>query len=211
MENLQAEALVRLCQQMLPEDTRAFEALVAQFKGRVFATTYRLMGDRHDAEDQAQEVFIKVYRGINDLDDPSGVASWIYRITVNTCFDALGKRQRSPSTTTLTGAGPDEDTDMQYADTQTMTPEEAALQRELRACLEGTLQQLGSADRAALVLRDVEGRQYQEIADTLAIGLSAVKMRIHRARLAFQQLFEQLCPELWRVERMPDAGKIAGS
>ena len=211
MENLQAEALVRLCQQMLPEDTRAFEALVAQFKGRVFATAYRLMGDRNDAEDQAQEVFIKVYRGINDLDDPSGVASWIYRITVNTCFDALGKRQRSPSTTTLTGAGPDEDTDMQYADTQTMTPEEAALQRELRACLEGTLQQLGLPDRAALVLRDVEGRPYQEIADTFAIGLSAVKMRIHRARLAFQQLFEQICPELWRVERLPDAGEAAGS
>ena len=100
MENLQAEALVRLCQQMLPEDTRAFEALVAQFKGRVFATAYRLMGDRNDAEDQAQEVFIKVYRGIKDLDDPSGVASWIYRITVNTCYDALGKRQRSPSTST---------------------------------------------------------------------------------------------------------------
>ena len=211
MENLQAEALVRLCQQMLPEDTRAFEALVAQFKGRVFATAYRLMGDRNDAEDQAQEVFIKVYRGINDLDDPSGVASWIYRITVNTCYDALGKRQRSPSTTTLTPLVSDEDTEMQYADTVTPTPEETALQRELRACLEGTLQQLGLPDRAALVLRDVEGRPYQEIADTFAIGLSAVKMRIHRARLAFHQLFEQICPELWRVERIPDVGESAGS
>ena len=211
LEALSPEALVRLCQQTLPEDPRAFEALVAQFKGRVYATAYRLMGDQQDAEDQAQEAFIKVYRGIKDLSDPSGVASWIYRITVNTCFDALGKRQRSPSTTSTTSLATNLENEPQYVDTLTLTPEEAALQRELRGCLEDTLQQLDLADRAALVLRDVEGRPYQEIAETFAVGLSAVKMRIHRARLAFQQLFERLCPELWRVERMSDVGETARS
>ena len=92
MQTFSPETLARLCQQTLPEDTRAFEALVAQFKGRVYATAYRLMGDPQDAEDQVQEVFIKIYRGIRDLDDPSTVATWIYRVTTNTCMDALAKR-----------------------------------------------------------------------------------------------------------------------
>jgi RNA polymerase sigma-70 factor (ECF subfamily) len=205
METLSPETLARLCQQTLPEDTRAFEALVAQFKGRVYATAYRLMSDPQDAEDQVQEVFIKIYRGIRDLDDPSTVATWIYRVTTNTCMDALAKRQRAPRTTSITPLAPDHGQEMEYADTRTGTPEELALQHELRACLEDTLQQLDVAERALLVLRDVEGRAYQEIAETFVVGLGAVKMRIHRARLAFQHLFERICPDLWRTVELPPA------
>ena len=83
-----------------------------------------------------------------------------------------------------------------YADPRAPTPEEAVLHRELRVCLEQTLAQLDETGRAAIVLRDIEDRPYQEIAEILAIGLSAVKMRIHRARLAFQQTFEKVCPGL---------------
>lgn len=202
--SLPPEDVVWLCQQTLPEDTRAFEALVSQFKGKVYATAYRLMGNRHDAEDQAQEVFIKVYRGIGELSDPATVGSWIYRITVNTCFEALGKRHRSPSTVPVAPLGVEQDDQEQYVDTVGDTPEQAALHRELRECLEDTLQQLDLAERAVLVLRDVEGRPYQEIAEVLAVGLSAVKMRIHRARLAFQQLFESICPDLWRPDQVAD-------
>ena len=209
MEALSPEALVRLCQETLPEDTRAFEALVARVKGRVYATAYHLLGNRQDAEDQTQEVFIKVYRGILDLNDPATVESWIYRITVNSCFDALDKRQRSPATTSTTPQTPAPDDPAEVADTGTANPEETALQRELRACLEAALQAMDRNERTVLVLRDIEGRQYQEIAETLAVGLSAVKMRIHRARLAFQQLFEQLCPELWQASGMSGAGEAA--
>ena len=201
MESLPPEALARLCQQTLPEDTRAFQALVRQLKGRVYATAYRLMGSREDAEDQAQEVFVKVYRGIQDLDDPATVTAWIYRLTVNTCFDALRKRGRSPNTTAAAPPSADRDEEPQYADPNVATPEESALRRELRDCLEDVLQRLDPVERGVLVLRDVEDRPYQEIAETLAIGLGATKMRIHRARLAFQQLFESLCAELWRPVR----------
>jgi RNA polymerase sigma-70 factor (ECF subfamily) len=197
-ESLPPEALVRLCQQTLPEDTRAFQALVRQLKGRVYATAYRLMGSREDAEDQAQEVFIKVYRGIQDLDDPATVTAWIYRLTVNTCFDALRKQGRSPNTTAAAPPSADRDEEPQVADPNVATPEEIALRRELHDCLEDVLQRLDPDERGVLVLRDVEDRPYQEIAETFAIGLGATKMRIHRARLAFQQLFERLCAELWR-------------
>ena len=201
MESLPPQTLARLCQQTLPEDTRAFQALVGQLKGRVYATAYRLMGSRQDAEDQAQEVFIKVYRGIHDLGDPATVTAWIYRLTVNTCLDELRKRGRSPNTTAAAPPSADRDEELPYADPNVVTPEEIALRRELRDCLEDVLQRLDPVERAVLVLRDVEDRPYQEIAETFAIGLGATKMRIHRARLAFQQLFASLCAELWRPMR----------
>ena len=202
MESLPPHTLARLCQQTLPEDTRAFHALVRQLKGRVYATAYRLMGSRQDAEDQAQEVFIKVYRGIHDLGDPATVTAWIYRLTVNTCLDELRKRGRSPKTTVAAPPSADRDEEPQYADPNVAMPEEVALRRELHDCLEDVLQRLDPVERGVLVLRDVEDRPYQEIAEAFAIGLGATKMRIHRARLAFQQLFENLCAELWRPVRM---------
>jgi len=111
------------------------------------------------------------------------------------CFCAAVWRQINPN-----AAPPraDRDEELQVADPNVPMPEEVALQRELRDCLEDVLQRLDPDERSVLVLRDVEDRPYQEIAEAFAIGLGATKMRIHRARLAFQQLFERLCAELWR-------------
>ena len=207
MQSVEPEQLVRWCQRTLPDDTRAFEVLVAQYKQRVYATTYRLMGNPHDAEDLAQEVFVKIYRGIRTLDDPATLNTWIYRIATNACYDALDKRKRAPATDSLT---PDDDWDGEprYADERMLTPEANALQRELRRCIEVTLHELDDDGRAALVLRDVEGRSYQEIADSLKVGLSAIKMRIHRARLAFQRVFDRVCPGLHgRAEWSPPHAK----
>lgn len=195
MQPLPPDELVRWCQRTLSDDTRAFEALVAQYQARVFATTYRLLGDYHEAEDAAQEVFVKVYRGIKTLEDPATLNTWIYRITTNTCFDLLDKRRRAPGVVPLALDG-HPDGERPYADDKRPSPEEDALAWELRRCLEDTLRALEPEGRAVLVLRDVEGRSYQEIAETLAVGLGAVKMRIHRARLAFQRLFETICPGL---------------
>jgi RNA polymerase sigma-70 factor (ECF subfamily) len=194
MEPLSPEALVRWCQQTLPDDTRAFEQLVTQYKSRVFASAYRLMGNRQDAEDQAQEVFLKIYRGIKTLEDPATLPAWITRITVNTCLDALAKQRRRPQMTSLTPPNAEDGEEMHVPDQRTPTPETAVLRRELQRCLEETLAQMDPNARAVLVLRDVEDHSYQEIAEALAVGLSAVKMRIQRARLAFQKLLDTVCP-----------------
>ncbi|NTW03025.1 MAG: RNA polymerase sigma factor [Oscillochloris sp.] len=186
------------CQQTLPDDTRAFEALVNRYKGHVFALAYRLMGDPQEAEDQAQEVFLKIYRGIARLDDPATLPAWITRITVNTCFDALEHRRRRPRTVPIDSPRLDTPAENTFIDTRAPTPEEAVLQAELRHCLERTLTKIEPSERVILILRDLEDRPYQEIADTLKLGLSAVKMRIHRARLTFQRLLEQVCPESWQ-------------
>lgn len=193
-----SEELVRWCQRTLPDDTRAFEQLVSQYKGRVFATTYRLMGNRQEAEDQAQEVFIKVFRNIRNLQEPATLPAWITRIAINTCMDALARQQRRPQTQSLHNVGLDGELEdeVRYVDESTPTPEEAALRGETCDCIKRALQRMEPTGRSALTLRDVDDYSYQEIADMLAIGLSAVKMRIHRARIAFQQALVTVCPEL---------------
>jgi RNA polymerase sigma-70 factor (ECF subfamily) len=205
---LSAEELVRQCQEAHPGDLRAFELLVRQYQERVFATAYRLMGNRQDAEDMAQEVFLKVHRGIHTLEEPATLTSWIYRITTNLCLDALTRQKRRPRTISLTpsGGASDEAAEPPYADLRTPTPEEAVLRSELHHCLETALVQLDPTTRTILVLRDVEGRAYQEIAENLTLGLSAVKMRIHRARLMFQQMLERVCPGAGPTNRAATTG-----
>jgi RNA polymerase sigma-70 factor (ECF subfamily) len=206
-QSLPPEELVAWCRRTLPHDTRAFELLVRQYRGKVFGLAYRLMGDPQEAEDQAQEAFLKIYRGITKLEDPATLSAWITRITVNTCLDALERGRRRPQTVPWASAPAPEaaarEPRRDYMDDQSLTPEEAALQRELQHCLAQTLGALEPGERAILLLRDVENRPYQEIAETLKLGLSAVKMRIHRARLAFQATLERICPESWRRSEQP--------
>jgi RNA polymerase sigma-70 factor (ECF subfamily) len=207
MQAVAPEELVLQCQRTLPDDTRAFELLVQIYKERVYAMAFRLMGNRQDAEDQAQEVFLKVYRGIKHLDEPATLTAWIYRITTNTCFDALSKQKRRPQTTPLSPPDDEGHDEPRYADTRVIGPEEAALRRETWLCLEKTLAELDTTGRAALMLRYTAVRPYQEFALILSSGLSGVKMRPPPARLAFQQLLEKVCPGL----RAPDIGSSATS
>lgn len=197
MDGIATELVLR-CQRMLPGDVSAFEALVALYKDRVYARIYYLVGNQQDAEDIAQDVFFKVYRGIKGLDDPAMFGAWIYRIATNTCYDALSKRKRQPAMMSLEPFDQALGEEPQAAASDTMDPQNVALQQEVRQCIEQTLSSIDLAGREVLILRDVEDRSYQEIADALAIGLSAVKMRIHRARLAFQRMLERVCPGLYR-------------
>jgi RNA polymerase sigma-70 factor (ECF subfamily) len=207
MDTLPPEELVTQCRNAPPGDFRPFERLVRVYESRVYSLAFRLLGNRQDAEDAAQEVFLKVHRGIRTLEEPATLTSWIYRITSNTCLDLLTTRQRRPQTQPLTPDTPAGDEEPRYVDARTLNPEQAALRRELYACLQAALTSLDPDGRAVLILRDVERRPYQEIAAGLKLGLSAVKMRIHRARLAFQQLLDQVCPGVARAAR--DAGDAA--
>jgi RNA polymerase sigma-70 factor (ECF subfamily) len=156
------------------------------------------MGDREDAEDQAQEVFLKVFRSLNTLHDPLMLGAWIMRITINTCLDALDRRKRSPATVPLISPASGSIEEVRFADTREPTPEEALLRAEARAALLAALARLDARTREVLVLRDIEGHSYHEIGATLALGPSAVKMRIHRARAAFRQELQAVDPELVR-------------
>ena len=205
MESFSPEALVRWCQRTLPDDPRAFEYLVTHYKGRVFATAYRMMGNTQEAEDQAQEVFFKIYRSIVALDEPATLPAWITRITVNTCLDALTKQRRRPQTVPLDPPEAEGSAAPQYEETRLPMPEDTALRHEAQHCIEAALARMEPTSRAALVLRDIDDRPYQEVATLLTVGLSAAKMRIHRARLTFQHLLERVCPDLAQSNRVPEA------
>lgn len=166
-----------------------FDALVAQYQARVFATAYRIMRNYQDAEDQTQEVFLKVYRRLDTLSDPAALGAWITRIAIHTCYDALDRRRRYPQTIPLTVITGNESAEDCHPDTQMPSPEEEALRSEQRTQLAAVLAGLDDTAREVLVLHDIQGRSYEEITQALSIGKSAAKMRIHRARRAFQQAY----------------------
>lgn len=194
MEDLAVEELVVLCQMTLPEDTRAFEAIVGVCKRRVFNTAFRILRNRDDAEEQAQEVFLKAYRSIANLKEPATFESWLHRITVNTCLGVLDRQKRRPSIV----ATEDDGRDVLYDAPSRSDTAKSFENQEALKCLDKALSKLDSIGRGAVILRDVEEFSYEEIADLLNVGLSAVKMRIHRARVAIQKLIEEVCPGIWR-------------
>jgi RNA polymerase sigma-70 factor (ECF subfamily) len=194
--SLSAEELVRRCQRTLPEDTRYFEMLVAQYKMQVYRTAYRVMGNPQDAEDQAQEVFLKVYRHVRQIEDPATFSAWLYQTTVHTCLDALRRFKRTAAITSLDIDDEGNDPHDAIADQHGVSPQTSAELSELRECIEKSLAQLDDTGRAILVMRDLDNHPYEEIGRILGIGLSAVKMRIHRSRIALQRLLRQVCPEL---------------
>lgn len=191
------EELVRWCRQSPPGDTRAFEHLVRTYQQTVFALAYRLMNNADDAEDVAQETFYKVYRGIDALNDPATLPGWISRIVTNTAISALRQRRRRSADTSLDQLVGVEGQDYDVPAARPLSPEQMTLAQELRDCIAETVTNLSAAERALLVMREIEGCSYQEMSEILKISLSSVKMRIRRARLTFQQLFQQLCTDLW--------------
>jgi RNA polymerase sigma-70 factor (ECF subfamily) len=190
---LSDEALVRLCQETLPQDTRAFEFLVVRHQEHVYAVAYRMMGNAQEAEDLTQDVFINVYRSLKRFRGDAAISTWIYRITVNACLDALGRQRGRGHLVDVDLADSEEIVQPVQERQAPITPEESAVHVELVDCIRSTMMSLQDKERLVLTLRDVEGMEYQKIADILDLGMSAVKMRIHRARLAFRQVFASLC------------------
>jgi RNA polymerase sigma-70 factor, ECF subfamily len=192
------EELAARCKAELPSNTRSYEMLVQRYMGRVFSVTYRLVGNKEEAEDIAQEVFIKVYHGLTKFEQQASFSTWIYRIATNTALDTLDKMARRPKihVRLFSGKGNQQESEQDGLNLQASSktqPEEAVEQSELRECISRVLKKLDREQARLLLLRDFDDRSYEEIARLLEAGLSAVKMRIHRARLAFQHLYTQIC------------------
>lgn len=164
----------------------SFEELVERYQGQVLGIAYRILGNWQDAEDLAQEALLKAYLRLGDLANPAALGPWLRRLTVNACLDALTRRQRRPATVSLT-APDDQDAPTAERALAVGSAEEDAVRAEEWRDLRATLARLEPGARHALVLRDIYGYSYAEIATILDLGLSAVKMRVHRARSAVQR------------------------
>jgi RNA polymerase sigma-70 factor, ECF subfamily len=193
------EELVARCKQELPANTRSYEMLVQRHMDRVYGMAYRVVGNKEEAEEVAQDVFLKAYHGLRTFEQRASFSTWLYRITTNRALDALEKSRRHHATNIrFSGraehkdeAAPDEVTALRASSES--HPETQVILRELRECIQRVLLSLDREQARLLIMRDYDDRSYDEIAQALQAGLSAVKMRIHRARLAFQQLFSQFC------------------
>ncbi len=164
---------------------RAWEKLVKENESLVYHIAYRMMQNEEEAKDVSQEIFIKVYRNLQKFDEKSAFSTWIYRIAVNTCIDALRKKKGKEVVSW------EEQTQHQkenVTDT-TETPEEVYLQKEKQLQIIDMIQNLSPEHKAVLLMRDMEDMTYGEIAECLSVSLGTVKSRIARAREQFKKEF----------------------
>jgi RNA polymerase sigma-70 factor (ECF subfamily) len=158
-------------------DVAAFERLSGAYADRLFMLLVRLLGDRDEAGDVAQEVMLRAWRGIASFRGQSSYFTWLYRIAVNEANRALEKRARRPAGVPI-GAG-----ELDLPAPAELDPSRQAESRELRRALGRALAGLPPPLRTAIVLRDVEGLSTQEAAEIAGIGQAAFKSRLHQARL----------------------------
>jgi RNA polymerase sigma-70 factor, ECF subfamily len=163
----------------------AYRELLGRYQRPVFSLIYRMVRDREQAEDLAQETFVKIFNNIERYDPRYKFSSWIFKIASNQTIDFL--RKREPDTVSIDGSRHAETPDQVESTRITPvsrdeTPEEYVEAKELGAEIERAIGELRPDYRTAILLRHVEGRPYEEIAEIMEVPLGTVKTFIHRAR-----------------------------
>ncbi len=175
----------------LAGNERAFQELVERYQTRLLNFIYRTIGDREKAEDLVQEVFIRVYRHIHRFDRSKKFSTWVYTIASNLAKNELRNRSRNPIVLfqTIKNNWEDEDRPLQFEDSSSR-PDDMYRKRHLRALVEESVAKLPEHHRQVFVLRELEGKSYEEIAEITDCNLGTVKSRLNRARNAFAAIIE---------------------
>jgi len=180
--------LVVLCQN---KDEAAFEEIIKRHQRTVYSLLFKLAPDWSDTSDLAQEAFIRMWRGIERLHNPKAFRSWLSQIVTNLFYDELRKRPRQLNTLSLDQSFESEDE--QECPTRDVRdsaagPDELCQRKELNRVVRDAMASLPDQFRKAIVLRELEGLSYEEIAELTAADLGTVKSRISRARTKIQHL-----------------------
>lgn len=164
-------------------DEEVFEELVKRYQKKVYNSTYRMMGNHEDAWDLAQETFLRVYRSLHRFQGKSSFSTWLFTITTNICRDELRKRQRRVKTHSLSQPiqVKDGEIEREIVD-DSMIPEDISINRELRDEIQGIIDKLPDDQKEVIVLRELQGFSYEEIAEIIGVALGTVKSRISRGR-----------------------------
>ncbi len=177
----------------------AFNQLILHYQSLAYNVAYRILSDEDLAADATQDGFLKAYRKIDQYRGGSFKA-WLLRIITNTCYDTLRSHKRRP-TTSLEKEDEDPEHDSKLMDEGEM-PEDMVMRQELAAAIQAAIVPLPPDQRTVLVLADVEGLDYQEIADTTGAALGTVKSRLSRARARVRDLLlsqKELLPSQYRL------------
>jgi RNA polymerase sigma-70 factor (ECF subfamily) len=170
-------------------DERAFQVLVERYQTRLLNFVFRTIGDREKAEDLVQEVFIRVYRHLHRFDRSKKFSTWVYTIASNLAKNELRNRSRNPLVLfqTIKRNWEDEDRPLQFEDPASR-PDDLYRKRHLRELVEASVARLPEHHRQVFILRELEGKSYEEIAEITACNLGTVKSRLNRARTSFAEI-----------------------
>jgi RNA polymerase sigma factor (sigma-70 family) len=181
-------------------DLHAFNQLVLKYQTTVYNLAYRILGDGDAAADATQDAFVSAYKAIGRFRGGSFKA-WLLRIVTNASYDQLRVKQRRP-TDSLDDMLVDPDHDSTLRD-ESESPEEFALRQELGSAIQGGLGGLPPDQRVVLILSDIEGLSYEEIADVTHVSLGTVKSRLSRARSKLRDYLldsGELLPAVYRLQ-----------
>ncbi|MBQ4515278.1 MAG: sigma-70 family RNA polymerase sigma factor [Clostridia bacterium] len=172
-------------------DVDAFEQLIISYQKKIVNLAYRMLGNMADAEDAAQDIFVRVFRSISGFNEQAAFSTWIYRIATNVCLDILRKkkRQNEQNTISIHRGEENDEYELPIEDNQPSPYEQAQKSAAMKA-LEKALNQLGDEQKMVIILRDINGLSYEEIAEITNCTLGTVKSRINRSRLTLRKLLE---------------------
>jgi RNA polymerase sigma-70 factor (ECF subfamily) len=171
-----------LLEQATAGDLAAFEQLMLRTQHRVFVTARRILGDSADAEEATQEVFIRVYKYLYRFDPKKPFEPWLYRLTINVCNDILSHRPPSQ------GGTPQEHHEIASVE---IDPDELLHLDEQRRMLQSAITNLPQKQRAAVVLRDLQGLSISEVASIMKVSQATVRSHLSSARLRLKQFIEK--------------------
>jgi RNA polymerase sigma-70 factor (ECF subfamily) len=183
--------LVKRCQQ---GDTAAFDELVTRYRSRIFGMIYNMVHNEQDAWDLAQDSLVKAWKSINRFRGKSSFYTWVYRIVMNVTIDWLRKKQ-------IKGAGTEFDDAVQLKEvdpaSKTMPraepmPHQRLEQHEIRSRIDQAIDQLSPEHRAVILMKEIEGMQYHEIAEALGCSIGTVMSRLFYARKKLQNLLRDV-------------------
>ena len=183
--------------------TKPFDLLVRKYQHKVVKLVLRYVRNPAEAEDIAQEAFIKAYRALPQFRGDSAFYTWMYRIAINTAKNSLASRDRSPIAYDLDLTDPEESHSVQTKLQDPDTPEGMALTEEIRQIVNSAIEALPEELKTAIVLRELDGLSYEEIAAAMECPVGTVRSRIFRAREAIdKRLREVFEGGLGRTEEM---------
>lgn len=168
-------------------DQSAFERLVVDNQNKVFSLALRLVNDREEAADLAQEAFVKAWQGLASFQGESSFSTWVYRLTTNVCIDHLRKKKRREAVEAAVSLD-DEDSGWAEPADWEQDPQRQLEKSERGKALARALDRLPDWQRQALTLRELSGLSYQEIGSALDLDMGTVKSRIARARLNLRKI-----------------------
>ncbi len=181
-----------LIRKAIEGDESSFEALILSCKGKAYNLAYRYMKNEEDALDALQESFIKIYRNLATFNFRSKFDTWVYRVVANTCSDMLRKNKARPigsNIVSIYGENSDENEyEIEIADNSD-NPEISYEKKEESNYILQCLNKLPEQHREILILRDIRGFSYEEIAEIIDCSIGTVKSRISRARLKLKEIY----------------------